>query len=224
MDFARKEYFLGGKAFTVGINVQPFCGFAQGMKWSIRGSLFLLLFVAGGCLQTRVSEPPRTAVEQLLISTAADRSLQRVEWHMFDGKRVLVDTNYFDSYDRPYVLGSIRNLLSIHGALLATNVGDAEIIIEPRSGALSTDSSSSLLGMPSLPVPIPLAGTFESPELALLKTDKLFSTAKIALFAYDQKSRKHVYSSGPLVGKASHKYYKFLGYLSLTRTDLPEKK
>ena len=194
------------------------------MKWLMRGCLFLLLCVAGGCLQTRVSEPPRTAVEQLLISTAADRSLQLAEWHMFDGKRVFVDTNYFESYDRAYVLGSVRNLLSIHGALLATNAHDAEIIIEPRSGALSTDSSSSLLGMPSLPVPIPLAGTFESPEVSFFKSDKLLSTAKVALFAYDQKSRKHIYSSGPLVGKASHKYYKFLGYLSITRTDLPEKK
>jgi hypothetical protein len=193
------------------------------MAWALRGSLFLLAGVLAGCLQTRMSEPPRTAVEQLLISTAADRSLLRAEWHMFDGKRVFVETNYFESYDRAYVLGSIRNLLSIHGALLATNVNDAEIIIEPRSGALSTDSSSSLLGMPSLPVPIPLAGTFESPEVSLFKSEKLFSTAKIALFAYDQKSRKHVYSSGPLLGKASHKYYKFLGYLSVTRTDLPEK-
>jgi hypothetical protein len=194
------------------------------MIWQIRGCLLLIVPLLGGCLQTRISEPARTAVEQLLISTAADRSLQRVEWHMFDGKRVFIETNYFQSYDSGYVLGSIRNLLSIHGAFLATNANAAELIIEPRSGALSTDSSSSLLGMPSLPVPIPLAGTFESPELALLKTEKFFSTAKIALFAYDQKSRKHVYSTGPLLGKASHRYYKFLGYLSITRTDLPEKK
>lgn len=194
------------------------------MGWAKRGCLLLLLFAVGGCLQTRISEPPRTAVEQLLISTAADRSLHAVEWRLFDGKRVFVETNYFQSYDHPYVLGSIRNLLSIHGALLATNVNDANIVIEPRSGALSTDSSSSLLGMPSIPVPIPFAGTFTSPEVALLKSDRLFSTAKIALFAYNQGSRKHFYSSGPLVGRASHKYYKFLGYLSITRTDLPEKK
>jgi len=171
-----------------------------------------------------MTEPPRTAVEQLLLSTAADRSLQLAEWHMFDGKRVFVDTNYFESYDRAYVLGSIRNLLSFHGALLATNVNEAEVIIEPRSGALSTDSAASLIGMPSIPVPVPFVGTFQTPEVPLYKSDKMFSTAKIALFAYDQKSRKHFYSSGPIVGRASHRYYKFLGYLGLTRTDLPEKK
>ena len=197
-------------------------------EWITRrwGPLWLLFFLPGiaGCLQTRLSEPPRTAVEQLLLSTAAERSLHQVHWDMFAEKRVFVDTNYFESYDKPYVLGTVRDLLSQHGALLATNASDAEIIIEPRSGALSTDSSSSLVGMPSVPIPIPLVATLTSPELYLWKTEKLFSTAKIALLAYDQKSRKHVYSSGPLAGKASHRYYKFLGYFSTTRTDLPEKK
>lgn len=186
--------------------------------------LVLLLPLVSGCLQTRVSEPPRTAVEQLLLSTAADRSLQSAQWDAFKDKKVFVDTNYFESYDKPYVIGALRNLLSIHGALLATNASDAEVILEPRSGALSTDSSSSLVGLPSLPIPIPWTGTFSTPELYLSKTEKLFSTAKIALLAYDQKSRRHFYSSGPLVGRATHKYYRFLGYIAITRTDLPEKK
>lgn len=171
-----------------------------------------------------MTEPPRTAVEQLLLSTAADRSLLRVHWEIFKDKKVFVDTNYFDSYDKPYVLGTVRDLLSSYGALLATNAHDADIIVEPRSGALSTDSTSSLVGMPSLPVPIPFAGTLVTPEMYLWKSEKMFSTAKIALLAYDQKSRQHVYSSGPLVGRAAHKYYKFLGYIAVTRTDIPEKK
>src|SRR5688500_15681410 len=109
------------------------------MKEWITGRLavvWLLLFVSfvSGCLQTRMTEPPRTAVEQLLLSTAADRSLQQMPWEMFKQKKVFVDTNYFEGYDRAYVLGTVRDLLSIHGALLATNANDAEIIIEPRSG------------------------------------------------------------------------------------------
>jgi hypothetical protein len=190
------------------------------MRWWV----FLWVPLVSGCLQTRTTEPQRTAVEQLLLSTAADRGLQRVHWGMFTEKKVFVDTNYFESYDRAYVLGTLRDLLSMNGALLATNANDAEIIVEPRSGAFSTDSSSSLVGMPSLPIPIPWSGTFRTPELYLSKTEKIFSTAKIALLAYEQKSRKHFYSSGPLVGRATHKYYKFLGYISITRTDIPEKK
>jgi hypothetical protein len=194
------------------------------IQGGVRAWLLLLLPLLSGCLQTRMTEPPRTAVEQLLLSTAADRSLQRIHWEMFKEKKVFVDTNYFESYDRAYVLGTVRDLLSAYGALLATNANDADIIVEPRSGALSTDSASSLVGMPSLPIPIPFAGTFTTPEMYLWKSEKMFSTAKIALLAYDQKSRQHFYSSGPLTGRASHKYYKFLGYFSVTRTDIPEKK
>jgi len=186
--------------------------------------LFVLLPAISGCLQTRVTEPSRTAIEQLLLSTAADRSLREADFAVFKEKKVFVDTNYFESYDRAYVLGTLRNLLSINGALLATNANEAEVIVEPRSGALSVDSSQSLIGMPSLPVPIPFAGTLVSPEIALWKSQKFFSTAKIALFAYEQKSRRHLYSTGPLIGRASHRYYKFLGYLASTRTDIPEKK
>jgi len=190
----------------------------------VRVWLLVFLPAISGCLQTKVSEPQRTAVEQLLLSTAADRSLGEADFAVFKEKKVFVDTNYFESYDRAYVLGTLRNLLSIHGALLATNANEAEVIIEPRSGAFSVDSSQSLIGMPSLPVPIPFAGTIVSPEIALWKSQKFFSTAKIALFAYEQKSRRHLYSTGPLIGRASHRYYKFLGYIGSTRTDIPEKK
>jgi len=159
-----------------------------------------------------------------MLSTAADRSLREVDFAVFKEKKVFVDAVYFESYDKGYVLGTLRNLLSINGALLATNASEAEVIIEPRSGALSIDSSQSLIGMPSLPVPIPFAGTLVSPEIALWRSQKLFSTAKIALFAYEQKSHRHFYSTGPLIGRASHRYYRFLGYIASTRTDIPEKK
>ena len=193
-----------------------------------RAGAWLLLITLGpaisGCVQTRITEPPRTAVEQLLLSTATDRSLQRASLRVFQDKKVFVDGAYFDSYDKLYVIGTVRDLLSAQGALLVADAKEADIIVEPRSGALSTDSSSSLIGIPSVPIPIPLAGTFSTPEVYLFKTQKQFSTAKLALFAYDQKSRQHVYSSGTLVGKAAHNYYRFLGYLSITRTDIPEKK
>lgn len=186
--------------------------------------LIALCPLISGCVHSRMTEQPRSAVEQLLISTAADRSLQAAMFDAFKGKKVFVDTNFFESYDKLYVVGCIRNLLSTNGALLMAEAKDAEIVIEPRSGALSTDSSSSLIGIPSVPIAVPLSGTFSTPEMYLFKSQKQLSVAKLALFAYEQKSRQHVYSSGSLVGKASHNYYSFIGFLKLTKTDLPEKK
>jgi hypothetical protein len=194
-----------------------------------RGFLILWVVLVGwatsGCVQTRVTEPRRTATEQLMISTAADRSLSQAPMlDAFQGKKVFVDTTYFDSYDESYVIGALRQRLSEHGALLVTNAVSSDVVLEPRSAALSTDSATSMIGMPSLPLPAALSGGVSTPELYLLKSQKLYSTAKLALFAYDEKSRRHFYSSGDLLGKATLKYYTFIGFIKITRTDLPEKK
>jgi hypothetical protein len=194
-------------------------------RWVLFLALFSLGLSTAGCVQTKMTEPPRAAVEQLLLSTAADRSLASARFQdMFQGKKVYVDTNYFDSYDRLYVLGTIRDALSSHGALLVAEVKEADIVVEPRNGALSTDSNSTELGIPSVPVPIPFSGTVMTPDLYIFKSQKQFSTAKIALLAYDAKTRQHLYSSGPLVGRAHQHYYSFLLFVKLTRTDIPEKR
>lgn len=182
-----------------------------------------LVVILCGCAQTRLTHPKRSAVEQLLFSTAADRAWAKADAAAFNGRKVYIDSSYFESDDKLYALGALRDVLSTHGALLMTKADDAEVIVEPRNGAFSIDESDSLLGFPKMPVPIPFAGVVETPELALYKTEKQFSTAKFAFLAIDQKSRRHVASSGPLVGRANIKYYRILGLIKYTRTTIPEK-
>jgi hypothetical protein len=183
----------------------------------------VLAMFALGCTQTRLTHPKRSAVEQLLFSTAADRAWLAADLAMFNGKKVYVDDRYFESDDELYALGTLRDVLSASGALLMKWEDEAEIVLEPRSGALSIDSTDSLLGIPKLPVPVPFAGVMETPEIALFKSEKQFSTAKFAFLAIDRASRKHFNSSGSLVGRANIKYYKILGLIKFTRTTLPEK-
>jgi hypothetical protein len=185
--------------------------------------LFLAVIASGCAAQTRLTHTKRSAVEQLLFSTAADRAWQRADPSVFNGKKVYVDTNYFEGDDKLYALGTLRDVLSSNGALLMANAQEAEVIIEPRSGAFSIDSSDSIIGLPKIPIPIPAAGTLETPEVALFKSEKQFSTAKFAYLAFEQTSRKHVASSGPLVGRANIKYYKVLWLIKWTKTTIPEK-
>ena len=183
------------------------------------------MFIAlTGCTQTELTKPKRSATEQLLISTAADRALAQADLSMVNGKKVFVDKNYFDSTDKEYVLGEVRDLISMRGGLLVQKIDDAELVVEPRSGALSVDSTSSIIGLPSTPTPIPFAGAVQIPEIALYKSEKQFSIAKIALLAYERSSGKHVASSGSLVGRANIKYFKFLGFITFNKTTLPERK
>ena len=179
-------------------------------------------FLLAGCTTTKRSDTTRTATEQLLLSTAADQALHSANLVLFANRKVFLDTAYFDSYDSKYVIGTIRDALSRAGAILEENAASSDIIIEARSGALATDSSESLFGIPSVSAPVPLAGSLQIPEIAFYKAERQRSYAKIALLAFARGSREHIYSSGPLDGKAYDKHYRFL-FLAWVRTDLPEK-
>lgn len=174
-----------------------------------------------GCVSVKQTDPARTATEQLLLSTAADRATQEMDLSQFAHKKVFLDASYFDSYDPKYAIGTIRDALSRAGALLVADSKSSEITIEPRSGALSTDDRTFLVGLPSLGLPIPLAGTVTTPEIAFYKSSKQYSTAKFVMLAYATGSREHIYSSEDMVGRAHDNYFHIF-FVPLHKTDVPE--
>jgi hypothetical protein len=181
------------------------------------------LLAGAGCTQTTLTAPARSATEQLLLSTAAERAIASTNLSFFNGKKVFFDASYFDSYDSKYALGTIRDVLSRAGALLVANLTNSDVIVEARSGVLSIDAASTLVGMPSSGVPVPFAGAVSIPEMAVYKSQKQFSVAKIALLVYETRGGKHVYSSGPMVGRAYNHYYSIIGFINFTSSDIPEK-
>ena len=220
LPLAEDRPILYSDGVTTSYNPQP-------TVWPVRysalfGCLAALLLLTG-CADFTMTNPPRTVTEQLLLSTAADQAIKSASLDMFQGKKVFIDGTYFDAYDSKYVLGAIRDAFSQAGALLAVDAGSSDMIVEARSGAYSIDYNSSLIGIPTLGVPIPLAGTVSIPELAFYKSSQQHTIAKFALLAYDTKSRAHFYSSGPMVGKSYNNFHKILGFL-WTGTDIPEKK
>lgn len=193
---------------------------------SLRGNILCIIVAAAmllsnGCVTRRQTDPARTATEQLLLSTATDRAVREMSLDQFAHKKVYLDPTYLDSYDVKYVLGTIRDALSSAGALLAADSKSSEITIEARSGALSTDDQVCFVGIPALPVPISLLQTISTPELDLYKSSKQYSTAKFVLLAYETQSREHLYSSGPMVGRAHNNYYSII-FVGFHRTDIPE--
>ena len=137
-----------------------------------KASVGMTLLGMVGCTTSHITVPARAGIEQLLLSTAADNALKGVEIPQVAGEKVFLVETYVDSYDKHYVIGSIRALLSENGALLQNNLNDANVIIEARVGGLGMDASESLVGMPSLPIPIPSVGSIETPELALFGHQK----------------------------------------------------
>lgn len=183
----------------------------------------MLLFC--GCTISTMTNPPRSVSEQLLISTAADRAINAYGFFTFTDKRVFVDGTYLDSYDSKYVLGTVRDALSRAGARLVNSMTNSEIVVEPRSGALSVDSGSSLLGIPQIGAPAATTGAVVIPEIAIYKSTHQKAIAKLALLAYSTKTGERFFSSGTLFGKSySNEYKLLLGLVEWVHTDIPEEK
>lgn len=180
------------------------------------------LFVTG-CETTEQTSPARSATEQLILSTAADRALATANLNAFAGQSIYFDFTYFEGYDSKYAEGEIRDAFSRAGALMAPDAKSADVIVEARAGAYSTDTNSVFVGIPSIPLPVPSTSEIPIiPQVAFYQRISQFSYAKFALLAYSDKTRAHIYSSGPLDSK-SYDTYRSLLFISWWRTDIPEK-
>lgn len=183
---------------------------------------FLSLLVLAGCSTARETEPARTATEQLMISTAVDRALDRLNVKIPEGTKIWVDAGNFEGYDSKYAVGAVRDRLLHLGARLVADRGQADAVVEIRAGALSTNSDDMLIGIPAVELPIPMAGAAKTPELALLKKNHDEGVVKLGITAYDAKSGALApfTLSEPIYGFSNRTRWVVLSLFGWTHTDL----
>lgn len=176
-----------------------------------------LLLVLAGCTSRRETDPPRSAAEQLLFSTASDRAADKLTFNLQPGTKVFIDASYVEGTDSKYLLSSIRDRVARKGGDIMDDKGKAELIIEPRIGALSVDRDRTLFGTPAIPVP--LVG-IEVPEIAIFKRSYQQGVVKLAATTYDPKTGLMVQSLDPVYAFSNRKDWVFLIFFSWTTTDL----
>jgi hypothetical protein len=185
----------------------------------------LSILSVAGCMGTpRITDPERTAVEQLLLSTAADRALAKANLSELSGRKVFLDDSSFEGIDRGYVIGLVSHLLGEYGALTVRNVYEADVILEIASGAFSIDRADSFIGVPEFGIPIPLTGTFNTPEIALFKTVMQIGVAKFVINAYEISTGKQLLAMGPVDGKTHYTFRTVLIFFKFRTSDIPEKR
>lgn len=191
-------------------------------------ALALLAGLASGCVnKQRMTQPAQSVGEQLLLSTAIDRTLSELDMEAIGrlkGFKVYLSTTYLKALDQEYLIGSLRDLLFSSGVLVVDDPGQAQMIVEVRSGANSLDSATVTAGIAEdQALPNPVTGApVALPELALFKKENNVSVTTVALVAYHADTRVHVFSSGTLLGGAYDRHYQILGLLRLRFTDVPE--
>jgi hypothetical protein len=165
----------------------------------------LLVALLSGCTTSRETEPQRTATEQLLISTAADRAAAAMVLELGPDRKCFLDATNFEGIDGKYAVAAIRSSLLKKGTRFVPDEKQADTIIEVRSGALSIDKHETLVGIPSIEIPIPLAGNFGTPEVAFYKSEEREGIAKFAATAYDAKDGDFLGESAPPLGRSKIK-------------------
>ena len=133
-----------------------------------RFSIFIFAALLAGCTTVKESHPARNATEQLILSHAVIDSARQIKADAVAGKKVRIDLTYLKTLDVEFVQGELRDRLLQLGAELVIDVEAAEIIVEARSPGLGIDDSRTMLGLPSIPLPIPGVGLFNTPELAVI--------------------------------------------------------
>src|SRR5262245_60891339 len=177
---------------------------ARGTKWLAAACLTMALL---GCTTIKRSDTARTGLEQLLISSAVDRALNRIDWSPIRGAPVFVETKYLDCVDKNYIIFSVHQRLLANGCTLVDKAEDSAVTVELGSGAVGTDRQESYLGIPEISMP---SSQVAIPKLAIFTREKAHGTAKIAVLAYDTKSKHPVISSGTLA-RSDHNDWSLLG-------------
>jgi len=158
------------------------------------------LFISA-CTTQRSSVPVRTATEELLISTAADRAAAALSLQIPAGTKVYIDRQYFQGTDDGYALNAVRTQFLKQGLAVVDDRSQAQAIVNVSSGALSTDEKSLLIGIPALQVPaLPVGTSVSVPEIALFKTAQDKGVAKFVATGYDAKTGKLIATSDPQYG------------------------
>ena len=159
-------------------------------------ALTMLLAMLVGCGTTRMSDSKRTATEQLLVSQAIDRAVMRVDVRPLAGRKVFLETAFMDDVeDGKYLESALRHQLMASGCLLAKDRDSSDVVVEARAGAVGTDRSSVLLGIPATSVTLKGNET-STPELVLAKRSEQRGVAKLSVYAYERESGQPVWQSG----------------------------
>ena len=179
-----------------------------------------LLLTLAGCSTSVQSNPSRTATEQMLISTAADHAAAQLDLPIPAHTPVFVDNTNMDGTDIKYAIGAIRARLLRQGARLVDDKKNADIVVETRSGALSTDQNTFLIGIPQFTVPIPFATTpLTLPEIALYGSKDQKGVAKFAFTGYNAKNGELLAAQDPQYGFSHNTQKTVLIFVSWTSTD-----
>ncbi len=182
---------------------------------SCLSAIFICCAISTGCGTTKWSDTSRTATEQLLISDAMDRAVEKLDFRAVTDKSVYLDSAPLSGVtDSAYLISLLRQHMLAEGCLIMDRREDADYVVEVRAGAVGTDRREVVFGIPATSAggAIPLPGVPTNiPEMPLATKTEQRAVAKIAVFAYNRRSGRPVWQSGVTLVESKTKDVWLLG-------------
>lgn len=194
-----------------------------------RAGLFLILaaWAAVGCAFTRTpSQTLRTATEQLLLSTALDRSLTDLTVPLAEGSSIAIQAvgfavppvaAYVGNVDLDVVRAAVAGRIGELGFLIRDKPDQAQYLAHIIIQSLGTVQGETFFGMPPVQsVIIP----FSLPELTLYKQQAQAAHMRYWIDLYEVATGRFIRSTPIHMGSAYYNQYTFLFLIKFHTTDL----
>lgn len=187
-----------------------------------------------GCVKvtSRSTNSARTGTEQLLMTGATDRAIGSIDFGPLAGHSVFVSPASAPT-DADWINFSLRREMARQGVLLAEDKEKAQLVVESAIGAYGTDEADKSVSLPStfamgmFPLPLPTGSvnsnsTASTNDSGFYRRQRQNSVVKLALFAYDAKTRQMIWDSNTIIGQGDLDR-KYLGTSNFSRkTSEPE--
>lgn len=175
-----------------------------------------------GCAMTRTTTTDRTAIEVALLTETASESIKSLELPPLAARTYDLVDEGFDAPEKDFILSEFHELLLKANGLRNTGeADDAELLIEPRVNFAHIDDDKFLLGIPSIPIPIPGAGALSTPEIALLGLETQKGRSGFSLYGHERESGALVFSDRSEAREHRFRRYTFLIFFKFRTTTLP---
>ncbi len=141
-------------------------------------TLSLTVLLSGCAAQRTLTQTPRSATEQLLLSAAAERSATQIAGPDVHGARVYLEVSGLTK-DAEFAREIVASELQTRGAVIVMEATKATHTVRIVVQALGTDQTEAFVGVPAMSGLIPI------PEITLFKRNRQTARSRLRFTVID---------------------------------------
>ena len=178
----------------------------------------LALILMAGCTSIRMTQTPRSILEQQLEVQALERAISQLPIKQLKGKSVSLELFGLNENDLPFAVELIHVWLVKQGVYVAQDQETIDLRLKVFAKVLAVDQAEVLLGTPEFMffgIPIPAIAFYRH----LLNRGRV----DLQMYIFDQKLETLIDELPVSLGKAKYDRYTILFIISWTSSDLDKK-